>query len=49
MNSVKKNTTSPMTLPKGSMLNERYEICSVLGIGGFGITYKAYDIYNQNT
>jgi serine/threonine protein kinase len=30
-------------LPAGSMLNNRYEIGSVLGRGGFSLTYKAKD------
>lgn len=30
-------------LPPGTMLDGRYEVTSVLGTGGFGITYCAYD------
>ena len=37
-----------MTLLPGTMLGSRYILGRVLGIGGFGITYKAFDtLYQQ--
>ncbi|MEE0745386.1 MAG: protein kinase [Anaerovoracaceae bacterium] len=36
-----------LSLAKGMRLHNRYEIGDVLGIGGFGITYRGYDIYNE--
>lgn len=34
-------------LKDGMKLHNRYIIKNVLGVGGFGITYKGYDIYNK--
>ncbi len=34
----------PMTLTIGSTLNQRYMVGGVIGKGGFGITYLAYDL-----
>lgn len=33
----------PRNLPIGSLLHDRYIIGGVLGVGGFGVTYKAWD------
>jgi serine/threonine protein kinase len=31
------------SLPEGTLIGDRFEVRSVLGIGGFGITYKGWD------
>lgn len=36
-------------LPEGNVLGKRYRIVSVIGAGGFGITYKAIDLLNNMT
>ena len=33
-----------LALPLGTIVNGRYMLEKVLGIGGFGITYLAYDL-----
>ena len=38
---------SNLALKVETVLNQRYVIRSVIGIGGFGITYQVYDIYNK--
>lgn len=38
---------SPMGLPEGYRLGERYCLERILGCGGFGITYHAFDLLNQ--
>lgn len=39
----KKSDKEVNSLDIGTMLNQRYIMGRVLGVGGFGITYKAYD------
>ena len=41
--SVNSYFNDPIALPVGTILNNRYHIGRVLGKGGFGITYAAYD------
>ena len=31
-------------LPKGHVSNQRYEVFDVIGSGGFGIIYRAFDL-----
>lgn len=38
---------SARNLPAGSILNHRYYVGRLLGAGGFGLTYKAYDIQRR--
>lgn len=38
---------NPLALPVGYELQKRYRIGMILGAGGFGITYKAYDLLNN--
>ncbi len=33
----------PEALPQGTLLERKYEIREILGRGGFGIIYGAYD------
>lgn len=42
-----KNKYDSIALKKEHMLNNRYIIQDVIGVGGFGITYRGYDIYNK--
>ena len=34
---------SPLALSQGTVLNDQFEIGRILGVGGFGITYLAFD------
>ena len=39
-----------MALPLNSLLQNRYEIKAIIGAGGFGITYLAWDtVLEKNT
>ncbi|MCI8491295.1 MAG: protein kinase [Lachnospiraceae bacterium] len=39
---------NPLRLPEMFLLENRYLIGRVLGCGGFGITYKSFDVLNQS-
>ena len=38
-----------MPLTPGRILNERYRVDSLIGQGGFGAVYRAYDLALQQT
>jgi predicted Ser/Thr protein kinase len=38
----------PEPLPRGFLLNDRFEVCDVLGRGGFGIAYLTRDLQRQD-
>lgn len=48
MDNTEINSGNALALPVGYELQKRYKIGKVLGAGGFGITYKAYDVMNQS-
>lgn len=41
------DTRSPHHLPLGTLVSERYQVGRVIGEGGFGITYIAFDIHTD--
>ncbi len=41
------DSANAQTLPPGTLLGNRYMVGRILGIGGFGITYKAFDTLYQ--
>jgi serine/threonine protein kinase len=42
-------SNNPTDLPIGSLIVDRYRIDRVLGVGGFGITYRAFDVSLERT
>lgn len=41
------NNTTGNALPRKTLLGNRYKIWQTIGQGGFGITYRAYDVVNN--